>query len=123
MFTVKFEADYSRNRVLVEQLGSNHSAVNNESMIRGEKRLLYHGDKVSLLFTSNYVFNLNFVPNAVFNSYGLESNKRLTHCSDQYIVPKKCRSDIAAKWETKDGTLLVYNSSNLVHKNKVNLSK
>jgi hypothetical protein len=122
MFTVKFEADYSKNRVLVEQLGSNQSAVNNESMIKGEKRLLYHGDKVSLLFNSNYIFNLNFVPNAMFKSYGLESNKRLTNSPDQYIVAKKFRSNIAAKWETKDGTLLVYNSSNLVHKNKVDLS-
>lgn len=122
MFTVKFEADYSRNRVFVEQLGSNQSAVNNESMVKGEKRILYHGDKVSLLFTSNYVFNLNFVPNAMYKNYGLESNKRLTNSPDQYIVPKKCRSNIAAKWETKDGTLLVYNSSNLVHKNKVDSS-
>lgn len=114
---MKFEADYSMNRVLVEQLGSNKSAVKGESMIKGEKRLLYHGDTVSLLFNSNHIYRLDFVspPN-----YGIESNKRPTTSSDQDISYKKHRSDSTSNWETRDGTLLVYNSSNIVHKNKVN---
>lgn len=86
-------------------------------MIRGEKRLLYHGDKVSLLFNSDYTFCLNF---ELTPSYGVESNKRSTNSLDLDISPKKPRSDLTAKWETRDGTLLVYNSSNLVHRNKVN---
>lgn len=86
-------------------------------MIKGEKRLLYHGDKVSLLFNSDYTFYLNF---EFTPSYGVESNKRSTNSLDQDISPKKPRSDVTAKWETRDGTLLVYNSSNLVHRNKVN---
>lgn len=114
---MKFEADYSMGRVLVEQLGSNKSAVKGESMIKGEKRLLYHGDNVSLLFNSNYTYRLDFVspPN-----YGVKSNKRPTISLDQDISYKKYRSDSSTKWETRDGTLLVYNSSNIVHKNKVN---
>lgn len=114
---MKFEADYSMGRVLVEQLGSNKSAVNGESMIKGEKRLLYHGDNVSLLFNSNHTYRLDFVspPN-----YGIKSNKRTTTSLDQDISYKKYRSDSSAKWETRDGTLLVYNSSNIVPKNKVN---
>jgi len=115
---VKFEADYSTARVVVEQLGSNKSAVNDESMIKGEKRLLCNGDKVSLLFNSNYTFRLKFESPP---SYGVESHKRPTNCSDQDNSPKKPRPDpIIAKWETRDGTLLVYNCSNLAHSNKVN---
>jgi len=114
---VKFEADYSVGRVLVEQLGSNKSAVNEESMIKGEKRLLCHGDTVSLLYNSNHTYRLDFVS---FPNYGVESNKRPTTSADQYILPKKPRTNLIEKWETVDDTLLVYNSSNLVHKNKVN---
>jgi len=114
---VKFEVDYSKGQVVVEQLGHNKSAVNGESIIKGEKRLLYNGDKVSLLFNSNYRFLLNFEspPN-----YGIESHKRPTNYSDKDNSPKKPRPDpITAKWETRDETLLVYNSPNLIHKNKV----
>jgi len=116
---VKFVADYSTARVLVEQLGSNRSAVNNESMIKGEKRLLNHGDKVSLLFNSNFTYHLDFVTPP---TYGVDSNKRTTNSLDKEISPKKPRSDSTPKWETRDGTLLVYNSSNIVHKDKVNVN-
>lgn len=102
---------------MVEQVGSNKSAINGESMIKGEKRLMYHGDKVSLLFNRDYSYCLNFESSP---SYGVESNKRSTNALEQDISPKKPRSDLTAQWETRDGTLLVYNSSNLVHKNKVN---
>jgi len=118
-FLVKFVADYSTARVLVEQLGSNRSAVNNESMIKGEKRLLNHGDKVSLLFNSSFTYHLDFVTPP---TYGVDSNKRTTNCLDREISPKKPRSDSTTKWETRDGTLLVYNSSNIVHKDKVNVN-
>jgi len=113
---MKFEADYSMGRVLVEQLGCNMSAVNEESMIKGEKRLLCHGDTVSLLFNSEYTYRLDFVspPN-----YGVESGKRPITLSDQHILSKKPRTGLSEKWETRDGTLLVYNSLNLVHKNKI----
>lgn len=111
---MRFEADYSMSRVFIEQLGSNKSAVNDESMIKGEKRLLYHGDKVSLLFNSNYTYRLNFL-----SPPGSETNKRLTNYSNQDISPKKPRLNLTTKWETRDGSLLIYNSSNLVHKKKV----
>lgn len=115
---MKFEADYSMGRVLVEQVGSNKSAINEESMIKGEKRVLHHGDKVSLLYNSNYTFRLDFVPP---HSYGLESSKKRSASSfDQDVSPKKPRSATPSSWETKDGTLLVFNSSNLIHKHKVN---
>ncbi|XP_022180133.1 uncharacterized protein F21D5.5-like [Myzus persicae] len=132
---MKFVADYSTARVLVEQLGSNKSAVNDESMIKGEKRLLIHGDKVALLFNSNYTYHLDFVTPP---TYGVDSNKRTTNCLDKEIsskkprsdsiskwetrdeiLPKKPRSDSTSKWETRDGTLLVYTSSNIVHKDKI----
>lgn len=105
-------------RVLVEQIGNNKSAVNNESMIKGEKRLLYHGDKVSLLFKSDYTFRLDFITSP---SYGVAvaSNKRPTGQSIEDILPKKPRPEHKEKWQTRDGTLLVYNSSNLNHKDKV----
>lgn len=105
-------------RALVEQLGSNKSAVNGQSMIRGEKRILYHGDTVSLLFNSDHTYRLDFVspPN-----YDVGSNKRPTTSPDQHTLPKKPRTDLVEKWETRDdGALLVYCSSNLVHRNKVN---
>lgn len=116
--TVKFVADYSNNRVVVEQVGSNKSGVNGQSMIKGEKRILYHGDKVSLLHNSNYSYCLNFETTPKF---GIESNKRSTNILEQYNPPKKPRPELCAKWETKDGTLLVYNSLNLIHKTKVSL--
>lgn len=114
---MKFEADYSMGRVLVEQLGSNKSAVKGESMIKGEKRLIYHGDNVSLLFNSKHTYRLDFVSSP---NYGIKSNKRPTVSVDQDISYKKHRSGSPGKWEVRDGTLLVYNSSNIVHKNKVN---
>lgn len=104
-------------RVFVEQLGYNKSAVNEESMIKGEKRFLYHGDTVSLLFHSEHTYRLDFVSPL---SYGVESRKRPITLSDQHIVSKKPCMGLTENWETRDGTLLVYNSSNLVHKNKVN---
>jgi len=113
---VRFEADYSNARVVIEQLGSNKSAVNGESMIKGEKRILYNGDKVSLLYKSDYTYCLNFESTP---SYGIESNKRTTNSLEQYSSPKKRRQDLIAKWEIRDDSLLVYNSSNLIHKNKV----
>lgn len=103
-------------RVLVEQMGINKSAINKESMIQGEKRLLYHGDKVSLLYDSDYTFRLNFVTPP---SYGVISKKRPTNCLDDNILTKKSRLNLS-KWEIHDGTLLIYNSYDLVHKNKVN---
>lgn len=115
---MKFEADYAMGRVLVEQLGSNKSAVNKESMIKGEKRLLYHGDIVSLLFGTNYTFRLNFLAPP---SYGAMSKKRPNNCLEEKIITKKFCPTILPKWETRDGTLLVYNSLNLDHKDKVNL--
>lgn len=115
---MKFEADYSMGHVLVEQLGNNKSAVNNESMIKGEKRILYHGDKVSLLFNSNYIYRLSFITTP---SYGIAPNKRPTECLNQDILRKKLRSNHDAKWERWDNSLLVYNSKELVHKEKVNL--
>lgn len=111
---MKFEADYSMARVLIEQLGCNKSAVNDESMIKGEKRLLYHGDKVSLLFKSNYTYRLNFLSPSI-----IESNKRRNSCPNKNISPKKLRLNDIPKWETIDGSLMVYNSPNLVHKDKV----
>lgn len=118
MFIVKFVADYSMGRVLVEQIGSNKSAVNDDSMIKGEKRLLYHGDKVSLLFKSNYTFRLDFITSP---SYGVAtaSNKRPTGQSNEDTSPKKSRPEDKEKWQTWDGTLLVYNSLNLNHNDKV----
>lgn len=113
---MKFIADYSTARVVVEQIGSNRSAVNNESMIKGEKRLLYHGDQVSLLFNSNFTYHLDFITPP---TYGVDSNKRTTNCLEKEISPKKPRSDSTSKWETRDGTLLVYNSLNVCHKDKI----
>lgn len=115
---MKFEADYSKGHVIVEQLGNNKSAVNNESMIKGEKRILYHGDYVSLLFNSNYTYRLKFLTPP---SYGVAPNKRPTECMNQEILCKKIRLNGDAKWEKWDGSLLVYNSQELVHKEKVNL--
>jgi len=102
---VKFVADYSTARVLVEQLGNNRSAVNNQSMIKGEKRLLNHGDKVSLLFNSNHSYHLNFVTPP---TYGVDSNKRTTHFLGKEISPKKPRSDCTSKCETTDGMCWLY---------------
>ncbi|XP_050422103.1 uncharacterized protein F21D5.5 [Adelges cooleyi] len=115
---VKFEADYSMGRVVVEQLGNNKSAVNEESMLKGEKRLISHGDKVSLLFNSDYCYQLEFIPPP---NYGLfDAKKRISEYSENSISPKKRRTAAATeKWETRDGTLLVYNSDDLVHKSKV----
>lgn len=115
---MKFEADYSMGHVIVEQLGNNKSAINNESMIKGEKRILYHGDKVSLLFNSNYTYRLSFITTP---SYGIAPNKRPTECLNQDILRKKLRSNLEAKWERWDNSLLVYNSKELIHKEKVNL--
>lgn len=97
---MKFVADYSTARVLVEQLGSNKSAINNESMIKGEKRLLIHGDKVALLFNSNYTYHLDFFTPP---TYGVDSNKRATNCLYKEISPKKPRSDSTSQLETRDG--------------------
>ncbi|XP_025191378.1 uncharacterized protein F21D5.5-like [Melanaphis sacchari] len=113
---MKFIADYSTARVLVEQLGSNKSAVNNESMIKGEKRLLNHGDKVALLFNSNYTYRLDFVTPP---SYGVDSNKRTTNYLDKEIYNKKPRSDSTSIWEYKNDSMMLYNSSNIVHKEKI----
>ncbi|VVC40863.1 Hypothetical protein CINCED_3A022676 [Cinara cedri] len=110
---VKFEADYSVGHVLVEQLGNNKSAINNQSMIKGEKRILYHGDKVSLLFNSNYTYILNFITTP---SYGVSPNKRPTENLNQKIACKKIRP-CENKWE-KWNSLMVYNSQDLVHKEK-----
>lgn len=111
---MKFEADYSMARVLIEQLGCNKSAVNGESMIKGEKRLLYHGDKVSLLYKSNYTYRLNFLSPPI-----VESNKRRMSCENNDTSPKKLRLNNIQEWQTIDSSLMVYNSPNLVHKDKV----
>ncbi|CAH1736188.1 unnamed protein product [Aphis gossypii] len=113
---MKFVADYSTARVLVEQLGGNKSAVNNESMIKGEKRLLNHGDKVALLFNSNYTYHLDFVTPP---TYGVDSNKRTTNCLDKEILHKKPRSSSTPKWDCINDSLMVYNNPNIVHKDKV----
>ncbi|XP_060852447.1 LOW QUALITY PROTEIN: uncharacterized protein F21D5.5-like [Rhopalosiphum padi] len=113
---MKFVADYSTARVLVEQLGSNKSAVNDESMIKGEKRLLIHGDKVALLFKSNYTYHLDFVTPP---TYGVESKKKDTNCLDKEMSHKKSRSDSTPQWECKNSSIMVYNSSNIFHKDKI----
>lgn len=118
---MKFEADYSMGQVLVEQIGCNKSAINGQSMVKGEKRILHHGDKISLLFKDdNYNYHLNF--KCKYPNYGIKSNKRPSNCSNQEISPKRPHANLTAKWEKRDNSLLVFNSANLVHRDKVYLS-
>lgn len=115
---MKFVADYSTGRVFVEQLGTYSSAVNNVSMMIGEKRLLNHEDIIALLYENKYTYHLDFfTPN-----YCVDSNKKTTNCLNNEISPEIPRSDSTDEWETRDGTLLVYKSSNIVHNNKVNVN-
>jgi len=114
---VRFVADYSTNRVLVEQLGNYSSGVNDESMVKGEKRLLNIGDKVSLLYKTNFIYRLDFEDSP---TYKLDSRKRTNSIINKEITCKRHCSD--SRWDTIKRTLLVYNSSHVIHKNKVNVN-
>lgn len=116
-FIVKFEADYDKGIVMVEQLGNNNSAINKKSLVRGEKRLLNHGDKVSLLVNRDYTYELNFVEPPDCSA---KPKKRSVNWLTKAISPKKLCSSTLGKWEVNDGSLLVFSSLNLIHKSKVN---
>ncbi|XP_050524930.1 uncharacterized protein F21D5.5 isoform X2 [Daktulosphaira vitifoliae] len=113
---VKFEADYSTRHVIVEQIGNNKSAVNGESMMKGEKRLINHGDKVSLLHGSDYSYYLKFI---LPPDYGVSNpKKRVTEYYNNETFKKK-KSTESQKWDTRNGALLIYTSEELIQKSKI----
>jgi len=115
---VKIIADYSTSRVWVQQLGKSRSAVNNETMTKGEKRLLSYGDKITLLYKTNYTYHLDFLtPN-----YGIDYDKRNTLSLNEEIIPEIPLSNSTLLWDNRDDTLLVFNSPNIIHKDKVNIN-
>jgi bifunctional polynucleotide phosphatase/kinase len=118
VFLVKFIANYSTGQICVQQLGKSRSAVNNQSMLKGEKRLLRHGDKVALLYKSSHTYRFDFLT----SSYGIDYNNNNSYCINKEIIPKIPLLNSTTAWDTRDGTLLVFNSTNIVHKDKVNIN-
>lgn len=121
---MKIIAEYSTSRVWVQQLGTSRSAVNNETMTKGEKRLLSYGDKISLLYKTNHTYHLDFLtPN-----YGIDYDKRNTLSLNEEIIPEIPEipeiplSNSTLLWDNRDDTLLVFNSPNIIHKDKVNIN-
>uniref|UniRef100_A0A2H8TJF9 Bifunctional polynucleotide phosphatase/kinase n=2 Tax=Melanaphis sacchari TaxID=742174 RepID=A0A2H8TJF9_9HEMI len=112
---MKFVADYSTGKICVQQLGKSRSAINNQSMSKGEKRLLNHGDKVALLYKSNHTYHFDFLT----LSYNIDYNKNNFFCINKAITPKILLSNSTSMWDIIDGTLLVFNSTNIVHKDKI----
>jgi len=113
---VKIVADYCASQVWVQQLGKSRSAVNDKTMMKGEKRLLNPGDKITLLYKTNHTYHLEFLT----PTYGIDYSKRNTICSNKEIILKTPPTNSSLIWDDRDGTLLVFNSSNIVHKDKVN---
>lgn len=114
---MKFIADYSTGQICVQQLGKSRSAVNKQPMVKGEKRLLNYGDKVALLYKSNHTYHFD----SVSLSYGIDNNKKNSYCTNKEIIPKIPLSHSTCMWVNR-GTLLVFNSKNIVHKDKVNIN-
>lgn len=112
---VKIVADYSVSRVWVQQLGKSRSAVNDQTMIKGEKRLLNLGDKITLLYKTNHTYHLDFLT----PTYGMDYSKNNTICLNKEIIVKTPPSNSTLGWDTRDGTLLVFNSPNIVFTDKV----
>uniref|UniRef100_A0A2S2PS51 Bifunctional polynucleotide phosphatase/kinase n=1 Tax=Schizaphis graminum TaxID=13262 RepID=A0A2S2PS51_SCHGA len=112
---MKFIADYSTGQICVQQLGKSRSAVNNQSMSKGEKRLLRHGDKVALLYKSSHTYRFDFLT----PSYGIDYYKKNTYCINKGIISKIPLLNSTTVWDTRDGSLLVFNSTNIVHKDKI----
>ncbi|XP_060859894.1 uncharacterized protein F21D5.5-like [Metopolophium dirhodum] len=112
---MKIIADYSTSRVWVQQLGNSRSAVNNETMTKGEKRLLSYGDKITLLYKTNHTYHLDFLT----PTYGIDYDKNNTLSLNEEIIPKIPLSNSTLLWDDRDDTLLVFNSSNIVHKDKI----
>jgi len=115
---VKIIADYSTSRVWVQQLGKSRSAVNNETMTKGEKRLLSYGDKITLLYKTKHIYHLDFLT----PTYGIDYDKNKTFSLNEEIKPKIPLSNSTLLWDDRDDTLLVFNSPNIVHKDKVNIN-
>ncbi|XP_050063519.1 uncharacterized protein F21D5.5-like isoform X2 [Aphis gossypii] len=111
---MKFIADYSTGQICVQQLGKSRSAVNKQPMVKGEKRLLNYGDKVALLYKSNHTYHFD----SVSLSYGIDNNKKNSYCTNKEIIPKIPLSHSTCMWVNR-GTLLVFNSKNIVHKDKI----
>jgi len=104
-------------RVWIQQLGKSRSAVNNETMTKGEKRLLSYGDKIILLYKTNHTYHLDFL----IPTYGIDYDKRNTLSLNEEIIPKISLSNSTLLWDERDDSLLVFNSPNIVHKDKVNI--
>lgn len=115
---MKIVADYSKSRVWAQQLGKSRSAINDQTMMKGEKRILNHGDKITLLYKTNHIYHLDFI----IPTYGIDYNQRNTFCLNKEIIPKSPISNPTLIWDDRDGTLLVFNSPNIVHKDKVNIN-
>jgi len=115
---VKIIADYSKSLVWVQQLGKSRSAVNDQTMMKGEKRILNYGDKITLLYKTNHIYHLDFLT----PTYGVDYNQRNTFCLNKEIIPKTPPLNPTLIWDDRDGTLFVFNSPNIVHKDKVSIN-
>lgn len=115
---MKIIADYSTSRIWVQQLGKSRSAVNNEIMTKGEKRLISYGDKIHLLYKTNHTYHLDYLT----PDYGIDYDKRNTFSLNEEIIPKIPLSIFPLRWDDRNSSLLVFNSPDIVHKDKVNIN-